>query len=199
MNNTYASGADIENALQAWHRYVNRKIEANPGILDIYARDFLQPKDKRTLWLSLVEGVGQELSGLGALVSAEKPHAYVEGIIGLDKFVGFMEGYFERFLPNGSTSSPFITDRDNTFLRYLKERGVQPEKFLLMIRSTNDGFLLGLDDLTKELVILEDAQLKSAYALYSNNGNLNIDQATVDEINTVIKSFTEAASQLTIK
>lgn len=213
-----ATEADIEQAVEGWWGYLDRKMQVHPhlakGIVPRLVHDQgLHSESSRTVKFSLVDTMAPELADLAYIVGpVEHPHIYIEGTRSPDIVVKFSEIYSntpkERLI--------FRADSHNKFPTYLKNSGMASDRFLLHITSDNEmwtGSILRHHDIPViDLVFLTDRDnVMRAYALQGGwhslhlgtlkralymGKNKKIRQATRNEIEIVKTGFSKALSAL---
>ena len=137
-----ASRVEIQGALNAWYDYLAKKLQANPDISHGISPKLIN--GDRTIRLSLVDIIAPELDGLGRLVDAKSPQAYVEGARSPEIYIQFQGIYYHEKHPVTHKPLPFTSDPENELSSYLGYQGIVPYNFLLHIYSSND-----LDDYGK--------------------------------------------------
>ncbi len=146
MGKAYAVTAtekEVRQTIEQWRTYLEIKYDAAPAVgrRGIVGSKFvpdnkMPPFETRTVMFSLVEGIASELGELGKLVSAKRPHVYVEGVrdprnTAFDRAVFFDELYAGAY-------SPMVKNPGRTVPYNLFGHVGSSDYFLLHIYSAND-------------------------------------------------------------
>lgn len=147
-----ATESEIKKTVDGWWEYLDRKMKVHRhlsrGITPGLVAD--GSEGAKAIKFSLAENIAPELAGFGRLVNAKTPHVYVEGIRDPDLDVPFNELYLSESL---QPKKVFTADQNNKLPGYLAARGIQPDRFLLYIYTTND--IEQIDRLYRSVILRE--------------------------------------------